>query len=252
MSTKGAVSQAGGVVKLESARCDGQHLAASSNTGRPPPGETKRNQTNCPPGKHPIQPPTQFCGMDGKSGWTLLIPLSIHNTQVSAVVDTAAQATIMSGELFERIKSSLPETKLSSKQITLQAADGGRMAGHIVTDLLITIGPKVNKWDASVAPINDRMILGLDVLKHLVGNILILVLGGDHLAWSRVILAQKAKVPDDGDVAKEADKRCNQHGSTYEFVHDWFDTLKYLSSMAVSKGCQLDMLNAGSLLQLPW
>ncbi|ROJ62565.1 hypothetical protein DPX16_21551 [Anabarilius grahami] len=96
-------------------------------------------------------------------GPSLIILLTVDGVPVNAVIDTGAEATIMSEETY----SKLP-TKSSSglKNVCLRNAETGReMSAKGGVKVEFRIGTKVLEWTVCIAPIQDALLLGLDFLK---------------------------------------------------------------------------------------
>ncbi len=96
---------------------------------------------------------------------TLKVATILNNSiSLGAVVDTAAQVTILSDKIYEELD---PKPRVK-KQIVLQTAGRQlKITGHVVGPLTIQLGRKDYTEDVIVAPIQDDMLLGLDfMLKH--------------------------------------------------------------------------------------
>lgn len=139
-----------------------------------------------------------------RSGPTYRIPVKLGNIELMAVVDTAAQVTIISDNLLRRLKVAPPEIR----KIVLQTAGRKmKMSGSIVGPVLLQLGNKTCEEEIYVAPIQDDMLLGLDLLrKHCAeidlqaGTIRIdnevvnMELSGSR-AISKVVVARRTIVP---------------------------------------------------------
>lgn len=91
----------------------------------------------------------------------LRVELQVNKTKVMAVVDTAAEVTIISAKLYESLSS-----KLKTKQHTMMHGAGRdmKMTAFIIGPVDIGIGSQIYPSDVYVAPIDDDMLLGLDFL----------------------------------------------------------------------------------------
>jgi hypothetical protein len=104
----------------------------------------------------------------GNTDQTLIIPVKIFGLQVQAVVDTAAQATIVNKELVE----DWDEWGGQGEILRLDTAEKGKtMAGWRLRGIGMAIGNKDFVHDVVAAPISDEMILGLDFLSRYHVNI---------------------------------------------------------------------------------
>ena len=89
--------------------------------------------------------------------------VGVVNKTVTAVVDTAAQVTIISDKVYQ----SLARKPSIIKQVQLMAA--GRkmmMAGMIVGPVKLKIGNRWYREEIYVAPIEQEMLLGFDILRN--------------------------------------------------------------------------------------
>ena len=101
---------------------------------------------------------------------SLIIPITLQDRSIKAVVDTAAVVTIISDELYRGMKPNPPCLKATSLQT---AGRDMKMAGRIVGPLLIKLGTVTFPAVVHVAPINNDMLLGLDFLLKIGANIIL-------------------------------------------------------------------------------
>ena len=93
----------------------------------------------------------------------MIIPIKIGNVDFPAVVDTAAQVTVVSREIAENL-----DLKLSSEVVKLTGAEqGSYFPAKIARNVPLKIGFKKIKWDLYVASLEEPVILGLDLLMDL-------------------------------------------------------------------------------------
>ena len=141
-------------VKWLRAGQDGHHSAPDTNTGQPPP------KIHMPaPSLWEI---TIRKAETEKTGISLIVPIKIYGLKIPAVVDTAAEGTILSIEAFELLQEKpqvLEEVRL--KGLNGQAPiTGKRIRGDL------GIGSQTYKWDIYVADSADMCLLGLDFLHN--------------------------------------------------------------------------------------
>ena len=136
--------------------CDGHHPVPSSDTGQPPP-TTQIPQVS----QSTKEVVVHNCGKHS-AGFTLVVPVKINGLEVSAVVDTAAEATIVSRAVYEQLKTK-PDLTREVVLIGLDQSSG--IWGQLMTSDL-TIGLHTLKWQAYVADMPDQCLLGLDFLIH--------------------------------------------------------------------------------------
>ena len=101
------------------------------------------------------------CGKHS-AGFTLVVPVKINGLEVSAVVDTAAEATIVSRAVYEQLKT---KPDLTREVVLIRLDWSSRIWGQLMTSDL-TIGLHTLKWQAYVADMPDQCLLGLDFLIH--------------------------------------------------------------------------------------
>jgi hypothetical protein len=94
---------------------------------------------------------------------SVLIQLDLHGTPVKAVVDTAAQITLVSSDFYQSLTN---KPELSEKILLKGAGKDMTMTGKVWKSAGITMGGQKYNWDVCVAPIHDQVILGLDFLKY--------------------------------------------------------------------------------------
>ncbi|KAG1941073.1 interleukin-1 receptor accessory protein-like 1-A [Pimephales promelas] len=96
-------------------------------------------------------------------GPSLMISLTVDGIPVNAVIDTGAEATIMSEETYSKLPAKSPS---GLKNVCLRNAETGRemsATGGVAVEF--RIGSKVLEWTVCIAPIRDALLLGLDFLK---------------------------------------------------------------------------------------
>jgi transposase InsO family protein len=101
--------------------------------------------------------------LDMNSSGNLLIPTSVNGVETFAVIDTAAQASLISLSLAKKMK---PPLKYEAK-FTLKGPNiGSDIPAKFCKNLEIAIGEHVYIWDVFVADIHDDFILGLDFMAN--------------------------------------------------------------------------------------
>ena len=96
----------------------------------------------------------------GENAWH--IPVSIHGMVVDAVVDTAAEITIIS----QRVYKSLKPRPGGCKEMNVRlASDGASMAAGCLSEVEIGIGEYQCHHPVYVAALQDSMLLSIDFLQ---------------------------------------------------------------------------------------
>ena len=142
-----------------------------------------------------------------KSMSAFTLPVRVNDRHIDAVVDSAADVTIISEELY----SSLNRKPKKVKVIHLDTAGKEMsMEGFIAEPISIAIGQSIYKGPIYVAPIEQDMLLGIDLLRK--GQAVLdvgmgtLVYGGEritlsvdrnsaHPIVSRVSVAKRCVIP---------------------------------------------------------
>ena len=133
---------------------DGHHPVPSNDTGQPPP-TTQIPQVS----QSTKEVLVHNCGKH-TAGFTLVVPVKISGLEVSAVVDTAAEATIVSRAVYEQLKTK-PDLIREAVLIRLDWSSG--ISGQLMTSDL-TIGSHTLKCQAYVVDMHGQCLLGLDFL----------------------------------------------------------------------------------------
>ncbi|CAG2200297.1 unnamed protein product [Mytilus edulis] len=94
---------------------------------------------------------------------TLYINLILNGQKVLAVVDSAAQVSVISTSLLKQLG---PRVKMKQHIILKGAGKGSEMEARYTDDLDVTVGKLKVKWRFVAAEITDKVILGIDFLEH--------------------------------------------------------------------------------------
>lgn len=143
------------------------------------------------------------------SGLTMVVPVHVGGTKVSAVVDTAAQVTLLNENLWEQMDININEPP---ERVQLSnAEEGSIMEGLLYSHVGFQLGGQKYFSEVVVAKIADDMILGLGFLKAETrsinfhddsldmnnGDKIYATMRGGNKRYnvSRVILTKKTKIP---------------------------------------------------------
>ena len=92
----------------------------------------------------------------------LRLDLMVQEKKITAVVDTAAEVTIISNKIYK----SLQDKPALIKRVTLNTAErNATMSGFICGPLQIRIADNLFEENVYVAPLQDDMLLGLDFMR---------------------------------------------------------------------------------------
>ena len=98
-----------------------------------------------------------------RSASMIQIPVMLGGIPIEAVVDTAAEVTIISDRVYKELNWTGPIIK----QVLLQTAGRElKIKGFIIGPLALQIGSHVYEEEVYVATIEDKMLLGLDFLRR--------------------------------------------------------------------------------------
>ena len=91
----------------------------------------------------------------------LMVPISINGVFVNAVIDTAAQVTVLSTDF---VHAYLPSLQFSAVYDLNGIKHGAPVTATLSEELIIGIGDQSFRWRALKADITDHCILGLDFI----------------------------------------------------------------------------------------
>ena len=95
-------------------------------------------------------------------GLTLVVPIKVNELEISAVIDTAAEVTILSRTVFEKLK----RKPCIVEEINLKGLNEDEPVRGQLINANLTIGSKTYKWDVYATETSDQCLLGLDFLYH--------------------------------------------------------------------------------------
>lgn len=95
-------------------------------------------------------------------GPSLLVPITVNQLQLKCVIDTGAEATVMSQDTFQKLH--LTDSPTGEPAYLLNAESGKEMGTSSKYSVTIKLGSKSRVWDVYVAPIRDPFLLGLDFI----------------------------------------------------------------------------------------
>ncbi|CAG2185743.1 unnamed protein product [Mytilus edulis] len=94
----------------------------------------------------------------------LVLQITINGKQADAIVDTAAQVTVIN---FDFAKSLDPAIEVKEPVILKGAGKDNSITARYADRVAIKVGKTETRWRVIVADITDPVILGLDVLQHI-------------------------------------------------------------------------------------
>ncbi len=180
------------------------------------PSQTSKDQNHGTTSKGPerwrSQSPTPQVGRAKSRGPSLLIDVTVNNIPTQAVVDTGAEATVISETLYQQFPLG---KQTATTQTCLHNAESGKdMNAKGGLKVKFQIGTWCTEWDVFVAPIRDPVLLGLDFLQaanvtiHTSGKVFIAeelvpakIVGGDGTDYhvARVVLETDTMLPPESE-----------------------------------------------------
>ena len=91
----------------------------------------------------------------------LMVPISVNGESVDAVINTAAQTTVLSADF---VHAHLPSLHFSGVYDLNGIKTGAPVTATLSEELIIGIGDQLFRWRALKADITDHCILGLDFI----------------------------------------------------------------------------------------
>ncbi len=87
----------------------------------------------------------------------MMVPVHFGQHQVLAIVDTAAQATVVSEDLYRKLVGSTP-CEHNARSVKLVGLGGKETDGWRVPNLTFRLGNLVFEWSVIVAPVQVMML----------------------------------------------------------------------------------------------
>ena len=96
------------------------------------------------------------------TGISMMVSGQVNGNPVSILVDTGAQACVISQEFYE----SMGQKPTVSEKVRLSNVnkENSKLVAYFIPDVTFTFGDKDYHWSAYVAPISDNFLLGMDFL----------------------------------------------------------------------------------------
>ena len=97
-------------------------------------------------------------------GRGIVVPVNVNNKECSGVIDTGADATVISSAFARDARIYISNCK---KARLMNAENGAEMTAFGGVTATIQIGSHTTKWKVCVAPIRDSVLIGMDLLNSL-------------------------------------------------------------------------------------
>jgi predicted aspartyl protease len=112
------------------------------------------------------------------------VPVKVNGFEISAIVDTAAESTLISNRLHESL-SPKPDVR---RKLKLKTADGKSMSAEILEPLTLEVGELKVEHEVLKGDLSDEMLLGMDFLREVDASLQcgrgILTIGGQRIPRS--------------------------------------------------------------------
>ena len=129
---------------------------------------------NCPertrsPSPGPTFPAQKNINVSGvaNGGKAMKVPVSVNGIDTYAVIDTGADATIVSEKVATEARIIVPDRSTRSRLLVLNATNDSEMIAIGGVTATIQLANHVYNWKVFVAPIRDPILLGLDFMKFI-------------------------------------------------------------------------------------
>ncbi|CAG2193490.1 unnamed protein product [Mytilus edulis] len=94
---------------------------------------------------------------------SLILPIKIGSMTVNAVIDTAAQVSVLNRTVFDKMD---PKPRLTDYVNLKGITKDSHMLARVAKDIPIKIGKTLSNWNMVIADIPDTVLLGIDFLEH--------------------------------------------------------------------------------------
>ncbi|VDI25197.1 Hypothetical predicted protein [Mytilus galloprovincialis] len=92
----------------------------------------------------------------------------INDYELKAVIDTGAEVTVLSEKVYRNLaREHHLELKTATTRGMLVAEEGKKMSATGITDIEMSLGPLRFTWPVYVAPLNDDLLLGCDIIDEM-------------------------------------------------------------------------------------
>ena len=101
--------------------------------------------------------------MSRNDGWSLVVPIKVKNVECQAVIDTAAQVTVISNRIFRKMKC---QPQVQEDVILKDATALNNIPAQLVKSVNFSLGDRIYNWNSYVALLSDEVILGIDFFER--------------------------------------------------------------------------------------
>ena len=95
----------------------------------------------------------------------MVVQIKVNDVEVSAIIDTAAQVTVMSSDYYDDLLDD--KNKHSGSYLRIKGIRKDLvLPSFIAKDIPFTSGKSYFRWDVHVIPIEEVFIIGLDFMLY--------------------------------------------------------------------------------------
>ncbi|VDI65418.1 Hypothetical predicted protein [Mytilus galloprovincialis] len=105
--------------------------------------------------------------IDRVTAASIAVPVVINKIVTNTVIDTGAEVTVLSEKLYDQIPES-KRPKLRRAARNLEVAEAGKnLTTEGITEVKVNLRSETFKWPVYVAPIEENMLLGCDLIDEM-------------------------------------------------------------------------------------
>ncbi|VDI33689.1 Hypothetical predicted protein [Mytilus galloprovincialis] len=105
--------------------------------------------------------------IDRVTAASIAVPVVINKIVKNTVIDTGAEVTVLSEKLYDQIPES-KRPKLRRAARNLEVAEAGKnLTTEGITEVKVNLRSETFKWPVYVAPIEENMLLGCDLIDEM-------------------------------------------------------------------------------------
>ncbi|CAC5381814.1 unnamed protein product [Mytilus coruscus] len=93
--------------------------------------------------------------------------VKIHDYELKAVIDTGDEVTVLSEKVYRNLAKEHHLELKTAKRGLLVAEEGKKLSATGITEIEMSLGPLRFTWLVYVAPLNDDLLLGCDIIDEM-------------------------------------------------------------------------------------
>ncbi|XP_071177580.1 uncharacterized protein [Mytilus edulis] len=105
--------------------------------------------------------------IDRVTAASIAVPVVINKIVMNTVIDTGAEVTVLSEKLYDQIpESKRPKLRRAARKLEVAEA-GKNLTTEGITEVKVNLRSETFKWPVHVAPIEENMLLGCDLIDEM-------------------------------------------------------------------------------------